>query len=103
MLPFIDYYEIINENSLFYAHTDGDRKELLKEHIDKCQNYFQKLYDDKGIETIIKRFHQNLHFQNENASFDFLKELLIQLVSFHDFGKINPEFQRIKMNNSIGE
>jgi len=103
MLPFIDYYEIINENSLFYAHTDGDRKELLKEHIDKCQNYFQKLYDDKGIETIIKRFHQNLHFQNENASFDFLKELLIQLVSFHDFGKINPEFQRIKMNNSIGK
>lgn len=103
MLPFIDYYEIINENSLFYAHTDGDRKELLKEHIDKCQNYFQKLYDDKGMETIIKRFHQNLHFQNENASFDFLKELLIQLVSFHDFGKINPEFQRIKMNNSIGK
>ena len=76
---------------------------MLKEHIDKCQNYFQKLYDDKGIETIIKRFHQNLHFQNENASFDFLKELLIQLVSFHDFGKINPEFQRIKMNNSIGK
>lgn len=103
MLPFIDYYEIINENSLFYAHTDGDRKELLKEHIDRCQNYFQKLYDDKGIETIIKRFHQNLHFQNENASFDFLKELLIQLVSFHDFGKINPDFQRIKMNNRIGD
>lgn len=44
-----------------------------------------------------------MHFQNENASFDFLKELLIQLVSFHDFGKINPDFQRIKMNNRIGD
>lgn len=103
MLPFIDYSEIIDAQSVFYAHTHNQRKELLKEHIDRCQKYFQKLYDDKNIEMVIQKFHQNLHFQNENASFDFLKELLIQLVSFHDFGKINPEFQRIKMNNNVGK
>lgn len=103
MLPFIDYNEIIDSQTLFYAHTDDQRKELLKEHIDRCQKYFQKLFDDKNIEMVLQRFHQNLHFQNENASFDFLKELLIQLVSFHDFGKINPEFQRLKMHNNIGK
>ena len=103
MLHFIDYNEIIDEHCLFYAHTHDDKKELLKEHIEKCQNYFQKLYDEKNVEKIIQRFQQNLHFQNENASFDFLKELMIQLVSFHDFGKINPEFQRIKMHNRVGK
>ena len=99
MLSFIDYHEICNHNVLFYAHIQDDRKETLQEHIEKCQCYFQKLYDDKNIEKRIEYFHQSMHFQNENATFEFLKDLFIQLVSFHDFGKMNSEFQIRKMKN----
>ena len=101
MLSFINYYEICNDSTLFYAHTQDEHKETLQEHIDRCQNYFQKLYDDKNIEKRIEYFHQVMHFQNENATFEFLKDLLIQLVSFHDFGKMNPKFQIKKMKNKV--
>lgn len=103
MLSFIDYYEILNNKPLFYAHTHNDKKEILQDHINTSEKYFQKLYDSKNIELVVTRFNQKMHFQNDNASFDFLKDLLIHLVSFHDFGKINPKFQRVKMNNNIGE
>lgn len=104
MLSFIDYQDIIDDEIIFYAHTsETQQKETLKEHIERCEKYFQIIYDDKNVEAIIKRFHQKLHFQNENSTFDYLKNLLVQLVSFHDFGKINPEFQRIKMNHNVGK
>lgn len=104
MLSFIDYQEIMDDDIIFYAHTsEMQQKETLKEHIERCEKYFQKIYDDKNVEAIIKRFHQKLHFQSENATFDYLKNLLIQLVSFHDLGKINPEFQRVKMNHNVGK
>lgn len=101
MLPFINYDYILDKNIVFYAHTYEGRKETLEEHIGRCEKYFQILYEHKNIELILKRLHQNMHFHNENASFDFLKDLLIQLVTFHDFGKINPSFQKVKMDNKI--
>lgn len=99
MLSFIDYHEICNSNVLFYAHIQDDHKETLQEHIERCQSYFQELYEDKNIEKRIKYFHQSMHFHNENATFEFLKDLFVQLVSFHDFGKMNPQFQIKKMKN----
>ncbi len=99
MLSFIDYQEICSSNELFYAHTQDNHKETLQEHIEKCQIYFQKLYEDKNIEERIQCFHKSMHFHNENATFEFLKDLFIQLIPFHDFGKINPEFQIKKMKN----
>ncbi len=99
MLSFIDCYEICNNNVLFYAHIQDNHKETLQEHIERCQSYFQKLYEDKNIEKRIKHFHQSMHFHNENATFEFLKDLFVQLVSFHDFGKMNPQFQIKKMKN----
>ncbi len=101
MLSFINYQDILDEDIVFYAHTRNDCKETLKEHIERSEKYFQKLYSDKNVEFIIKRFHQKMHFQNK-ASFAFLQNLLIQLVSFHDFGKINPKFQEVKMANKMG-
>lgn len=103
MLSFIDYHEIFNDDVLYYAHTRDNQKETLQEHIKTSEKYFQKLYVSKNIELIIKRFNQKMHFQNESASFDFLKNLLIHLVSFHDYGKINPQFQKVKMGNNIGK
>lgn len=104
MLSFIDYNQICNNDSVFFAHiTDDGETETLQEHTCRCQNYFQDLYEDKNVENIIKRFHKKMFFQNEKDTFDFLRDLFIQIVSFHDFGKINPEFQRIKLRNKLAE
>lgn len=101
MLSFINMDEVIKSSFPIYAHVKNGEKETLQEHTQRCQNYFQQLYDNKRIEKMISTFNKAMHFQNESASFEFLKSLFIQTITFHDFGKINPKFQRKKgkMNN----
>ena len=101
-LSFIDYNDIIDNQYIFYAHNIDKRKELLQNHINLSQEYFMKLYDYKNTQKIIHRFYEIMGFQNHKVSFDFLNDLFINIVTFHDFGKINPMFQKLKMHNDIG-
>lgn len=101
-LSFIDYNDIIDDQYTFYAHNIDNRKELLHNHIHLSQEYFMKLYDYKDIEKIVYKFYEVNGFQNYKVSFEFLNSLFVNIVTFHDFGKINPMFQKLKMNNNIG-
>ena len=101
-LSFIDYNDIIDDQYTFYAHNIDNRKELLHNHIHLSQEYFMKLYDYKDIEKIVYKFYGVMGFQNYKVSFEFLNSLFVNIVTFHDFGKINPMFQKLKMNNNIG-
>lgn len=102
MLSFIDYNDIIDNQYTFFAHMKEGKKELLQDHIYLSQEYFMKLYDYKDIEKIIYTFYERMQFQDQKVTFEFLKSMFINIVTFHDFGKINPIFQKAKMNNNIG-
>lgn len=106
MSRFMDLSQILNENYIIYAHTreSGD-KETLREHINTCEKYFDKLCGEKAIEKVIERFCESTDFEHKKEADELLKDLAYQIIVFHDLGKCNPEFQRkiMKNNNYIKE
>lgn len=75
------------------------KRESLLEHTLLCQKYFTKLYHEKQIEAVLHRF-SNCFFKNfSKTAVNLFKEMFCSVVTFHDTGKINPEFQKIIMKN----
>lgn len=101
ILSFIDTGTIINAEKPVYAHTRTDGAvELLEEHVERCRKYFCRIYEEKGIGSILRRYCRQMEFHNLPAAEKQMMNLFIQMIVFHDFGKINPEFQKKKMNNA---
>lgn len=97
----VDISSLINEDITFYAHLDNDRKEYLNEHIDLVNKYFIRIVKAKGIDKIFKNYEdENLKDLSEDGKI-FFRKLLLNICNFHDIGKINPEFQYVRMNNKI--
>lgn len=101
-LYFIDLKTVIKTEWPLYAHRNEDgNRELLEEHIERCEYYFQKLFDDKNLKGVISRFCRKMGFGNNDSAQEFTAYLLAQMVVFHDAGKINPLFQKEKMKNNL--
>lgn len=102
-----DFYKldkILKENHNYFAHRKDKplKKELLSTHTDLTLNYFQKLVFNNGLENIIDL--QILDFVKSQGFDDdaiclFIKEAFVDSLYFHDFGKINENFQSKKMLN----
>ena len=73
-LYFIDPREIMTNEYPIYAHMGNGEKELLEEHIHRCEFYFEKLYQQKEIEKIIRRFCESFQFENEDAFFYWMRD-----------------------------
>lgn len=96
---FIKIEEVLNHQYPIFAHKNGDEKETLEEHIKRCEYYFEKIYTEKEIEKVIRRFADMIFGVDAKKEYDFLKEMFLAIVVFHDFGKCNPKFQIEKMGN----
>lgn len=94
-------------HSQYFAHTKNDfvAKETLKEHTDLVLKYSLKLIQANNLEYIIDgliaQTVNNSPLQDQNATHNYLKELFIKSIYFHDFGKTNENFQRVKMKNPL--
>ena len=97
---------IISKLNTYYGHTrDNIPPESLTEHIIKTKQYFIRLVEvhklENQIDFIISRIRINEQIGN------FVKQLFFYSIIFHDFGKINPNFQAyignsdFSVNNSI--
>lgn len=93
----------------YFAHipaigTLTGKPELLCEHIELVQDYFIKLVSahhlDNVIDTLIQTFLSENKITNDDVG-QFIKKLFVDTIVFHDFGKINENFQahKYKMNN----
>lgn len=91
----------------YYAHTKpGRTPETLEEHIELVQKKFGQLckthHLDYTIDLLINDFI-NVQFKPESQLKlgGFLKRLFVNIVVFHDYGKVNENFQAHpdKMNN----
>ncbi len=97
----VNISDLIKNDITFYAHIKDDKKELLQNHIDLCNKYFFKIYESKNLSDIFKNF-ENLYLKKlDESQLDLFKKLVINIINFHDIGKINPLFQSKKMNNKI--
>lgn len=92
----------------YYAHISHHKSpETLAQHLDLVQSKFEKLCEvhqlDAVIDKMIDKFvNQNLSNDNEKDIIgNFIKKLFVNVVVFHDYGKVNPNFQAdtSKMNN----
>lgn len=76
------------------------KRESLEEHSNLVFNYMGKLIDSFGLKLIIENLLTdsfNVNWSEKN--FSHLFDLFLESIYFHDFGKINPNFQVIKMQN----
>ena len=93
----------------YLAHTPGKKNhklsEPLTEHIDLVNNTAIKLIKVQNLEPLIEGLIYDLccqiKFSDKKLAGDFLKEVFISTIVFHDYGKINENFQVDKMQNPL--
>lgn len=90
----VDY--LIKEKP-YFAHLRDNRKEPLIDHMRLTMKYFTLYCDKKNIMATIESLILKTGF-DENESV-IIKDLFINAIYLHDIGKINPDYQRIKMHN----
>lgn len=96
--------DIIVKPELFYAHSDrdnGKNPEILKEHVDRCYHYFEELWEHKNFKAVFENFQKELAPELSDEGIKLFYSLIVNVIIFHDYGKINPRFQSIKMKNTI--
>ncbi|MDO9554412.1 CRISPR-associated helicase Cas3' [Rhodonellum sp.] len=79
----------------YLAHTPN---ETLGEHMGLVTHYFQELIAVHGLEPLIDEMLLKLCKDAENLA-PFAKKLFWQAILYHDFGKVNENFQR-KLDNT---
>lgn len=96
--------DIIVKPELFYAHCDrgnGKNPEILKEHVDRCYHYFEELWEHKNFKAVFENFQKELEPELSDEGIKLFYSLIVNVIIFHDCGKINPRFQSIKMKNTL--
>ncbi len=100
----INIEELLNREYIFFAHTSEDKnieKETLQEHLNRCIKHFKKIVDNKQLDLTIKKFEKIWFFSEEKRYMDLFEKLIVNTITFHDLGKINPQYQRERMKNNI--
>ena len=98
-----EYIEnLINQlNHIYYAHTKASgSKELLASHLNLTYQYYKKMEKNKKFNEIVRNIICNT-FHTNNKMTEELYTLFKQAIYYHDIGKINPLFQKNKMNNDL--
>jgi len=88
--------EILHPDYHFYAHPN----ETITEHVKKCLHVFQKSIEEKEMEPLVEKIINGCFSEVNSTLLQFLKDAMVDVIVFHDLGKINPNFQKLKMKNS---
>lgn len=104
ILPFIELEDVASFDYPVYAHMKEKDcitiYETLEEHTNRCKYYFERIFYQKELDCVVRRFSEALEFKNKKAVYRWMIKLLWQMIIFHDIGKCNPNFQRKKMKNN---
>ena len=89
-------------NHTYYAHTKASsQKELLASHLELTYNYYEKMEKDKKLDEIVKNIIQKTFLEVNSQIVVEIYDLFKQAIYYHDIGKINPLFQKNKMENDL--
>lgn len=91
----------------YWAHIPSikgiQKEETLSQHLDLVLKYFVKIFNANGLDTVIDSLVNSVvgELISDNINFikDYIKELFIDSVVFHDYGKVNENFQVDRMQN----
>lgn len=99
---------ILNNSEKYWAHihtNDGKSPELLTDHINLVRYYSLQLILTHGLNNILDNLiweivNQNSFIKSKEEVGNFIKSLFVNSIYFHDFGKINENFQFKRMKNT---
>ena len=90
------------EKYKYLAHVKEEdtskKEESLQEHVNLANEYFQKIVNYKNLLPFFEKVRKNLKLE-ESLEKEIYYSMIYDVVNFHDFGKINSEFQISKMKN----
>ncbi|HVI45187.1 MAG TPA: CRISPR-associated helicase Cas3' [Chitinophaga sp.] len=98
-----DITVILKHVKKYWAHIHIDKDpELLSEHIALVNSYFRKLVLAHGVEPILNRLINDIvaGYEHTDVMTDLLKQMFVHVIVFHDFGKVNENFQVTRMKNT---
>ena len=81
----------------YLAHIKDNRKETLQEHTELANKYLKKIIEYKNLKPFFERIKNILNLKNQEEELYY--KMIEDVVNFHDFGKINSQFQIDKMLN----
>lgn len=100
MPEFISLKNIFHPAIPHYAHIkEGSIQEELSAHLELCQEYFTKINQEKNLLETSLRFLKVICPDGSAEAKQLYLEMVVQVITFHDIGKINPIFQRQAMKN----
>ena len=82
-----------------YGHIKDDQHETIVDHVQLCIKYLKEIFELKRLNKILEFFNKTLGNDLSDEGKEVFNELFINTIVFHDTGKINPNFQKEKMNN----
>ena len=93
--------KIINNSEECFAHVakDNKQKETLKEHTERCQKYWKNLVEKKNLTEILEEFEKCYFNSTDEKVKEIFESMTVNIVTMHDIGKVNPEFQKEKMDH----
>lgn len=81
----------------YLAHIKNNREETLQEHTELANKYFKKIIEYKNLKPFFERIKNILNLENQEEELYY--KMIDDVVNFHDFGKVNSQFQIDKMLN----
>ncbi|MBD5136023.1 MAG: CRISPR-associated helicase Cas3' [Lachnospiraceae bacterium] len=97
---FVNILDVLITNDNILAHTKtGRQSETLAEHTARSILYFTRLSEGRNLRYIFNNFANTFFNKDNKPAIDLFNKMLSNIVVFHDFGKINPAFQTVCVNN----
>ena len=98
---------LVKDINRYKAHKKFKDNEIVYEtllaHTGLTYKYFIKFWQSKNSDEIFDRFgdvfwqKENIDNELKNKAKDLLKEIIMAIPIFHDMGKVNPNFQLMKL------
>lgn len=98
---------LVKNLNRYKAHKKSKDNEIIYEtllaHTELTNKYFFKFWQSKNSDEIFDRFcdvfwqKENIDNKLKNKAKDLLKEIIMTISIFHDIGKVNPNFQLMKL------
>ena len=96
MTKFEDIFDF-QDKYKYLAHIKDNREETLEEHTELANKYFEKIVEYKNLKPFFERIKNILNLKNQEEELYY--KMIDDVVNFHDFGKVNSQFQIDKMLN----
>ena len=103
------FSEHLKSHKFYLAHTshsEDEADELLIEHVELVVSYTLRLVREHQIDKVVDKLIGQILAEAFSKAMglevgDYLKKLFLGAIIFHDYGKVNENFQIQKMNNSL--